>query len=102
MKIKMPKLITTLITKKEVIKLIDESKNIIVVNAEGLMNEIIELPEVDAVPVVRCKDCRYRKTINETSYCQHPVMKDAYGGMLTVIPELCCIFGDEKEGDSDS
>lgn len=47
MKMKEIRLSETLTTKKAVLRLVKDSRNIIVVNAEGLMDEIIGLQEVD-------------------------------------------------------
>ena len=36
---------------------------------QSVMDEIIEAPEVDAVPVVRCKDCEEYET--DCGYCDY-------------------------------
>lgn len=32
--------------------------------------EIKEAPTIDAVEVIRCKDCRYRKKVGTSYYCE--------------------------------
>lgn len=50
-----------------------------------------KMPTIDAVPVVRCKDCKYAETIeNEDIYCH------SYGGVLTNNPEWYCASGERQ------
>ena len=47
-----------------------------------------DMPTVDAVPVVRCKDCQYFNT----RLCEH---EDNYD-------DWCCADGERKDGDGDA
>ena len=63
--------------------------------------QIADAPTVDAVPVVRCKDCKYHyweqepchgKTVH---YCKLPHMRG-----VEVFKEFFCYYGKRKDGDS--
>ena len=69
--------------------------------ADGLdaaSNAVAEAPTIDAVPVVRCKDCKHGKT-----------WKNAWGiegfkcDLLCVdlSPEAFCSYGERKDGAND-
>lgn len=50
---------------------------------EGMREDLYSLPVVDAVPVVRCKDCgNFRQNVHGVCWC------DEYGGAIT--PEDYC------------
>ena len=62
--------------------------------------QIADAPTVDAVPVVRCKDCKYHyweqepchgKTVH---YCELPHMRG-----VEVFKEFFCYYGKRKDGD---
>ena len=62
--------------------------------------QIADAPTVDAVPVVRCKDCKYHyweqepchgKTVH---YCKLPHMRG-----VEVFKEFFCYYGKLKDGD---
>lgn len=63
----------------------------------GLLGLIEKAPTVDAVPVVRCKDCEY--SYDEISYlcCSHGVCFDC-----EVPPNFYCAEGKRKDGDDDA
>lgn len=50
---------------------------------EGMREDLHSLPVVDAMPVVRCKDCaNFRQNVHGVCWC------DEYGGAIT--PEDYC------------
>ena len=58
---------------------------------EGIREDLYSLPVVDAVPVVRCKDCEY--SCDEISYlcCSHGVCVDC-----EVQPNFYCAYGKRR------
>lgn len=58
------------------------------------------LPSVDAVPVVRCKDCKYWKTAEgvnrskKVKFCTYPI-----GHRYARCDEDFCSRGERKDGD---
>jgi hypothetical protein len=58
-------------------------------------DDIIEVaPAVDAVPVVRCKDCKHRYFISayDDYYCGHP------DGFTDIVPDDgFCSYGERKD-----
>ena len=58
---------------------------------EGIREDLYSLPVVDAVPVVRCKDCEY--SYDEISYlcCYHGVCVDC-----VVPPNFSCAYGKRR------
>lgn len=58
-------------------------------------------PTVDAVPVVRCKDCkyyRYGKHFTDIKFCQRLPYYAAEGGLNTADDDFCSC-GERKEGE---
>ena len=57
----------------------------------ALADAVEEMPTVDAVPVVRCKDCEY--SCDEISYlcCSHGVCVDC-----VVPPNFYCAYGKRR------
>ena len=62
--------------------------------------QIADAPTIDAVPVVRCKDCKYHyweqepchgKTVH---YCKLPHMRG-----VEIFKEFFCYYGKRKDGD---
>ena len=53
-----------------------------------------EAPTVDAVEVVRCKDCKHCDP--ENNHCDHPMSTAA---PLSRKPDDFCSYGERKEGD---
>ena len=59
-----------------------------------------DMPTVDAVPVVRCKDCKYHHWEQEPChgkiehYCELPHMRG-----IEVFKEFFCYYGERKDGD---
>ena len=66
-------------------------------------NWITEAPTVDAVEVVRCKDCKYY--CQDEIYgeiCRHPELDfeiECYDHWINTKPEDFCSYGERKEGD---
>ena len=62
--------------------------------------EIAEIPTVDAVPVVRCRDCKHWDS--ETWFCD---INSAFGhhglDWNTFDEEDFCSYGERKDGDVD-
>ena len=62
--------------------------------------QIADAPTVDAVPVVRCKDCKYHHWEQEPChgkiehYCELPHMRG-----VEVFKEFFCYYGKQKDGD---
>ena len=62
--------------------------------------DVEEMPTVDAVEVVRCRECKYHYWEQEpchgksVHYCKLPHMRG-----VEVFKEFFCYYGDRKEGD---
>ena len=48
---------------------------------------------VDAVPVVRCKDCKWLYDEMDDYYCR------SYGGLVRICENSFCSYGERKDGD---
>lgn len=68
-------------------------------NDDETVEILDDMPTVDAVPVVRCKDCKHHyweqepchgKTVH---YCNLPHMRG-----VEVFKEFFCYYGERKEG----
>ena len=91
--------------RRMIMRLIDADALIKEACAEGAYGyvdakQIADAPTVDAVEVVRCKDCKYHyweqepchgKTVH---YCELPHMRD-----VEVFKEFFCYYGKRKDGD---
>ena len=85
-------------------RLIDANALIKEANADGAYGyvdakQIADYPTVDAVEVVRCKDCKHYKPQkksahleNRTNYCNRIVR-------IKVQPYDFCTYGERKDGD---
>ena len=59
--------------------------------------EIAEIPTVDAVEVVRCRDCKHRYNGND---CTHPLLLSySFGAIRNVKDNDFCAYGERKDGD---
>ena len=56
--------------------------------------DIDEMPTIDAVPVVRCRDCKHCDP--ENHHCDHPMSTSA---PLIRKPDDFCSYGERKGGD---
>lgn len=63
---------------------------------EGMREDLYSLPVVDAMPVVRCKDCRYWQD-NDGGY---PNEECRWRGDETPDADDFCSYGKRKDGDS--
>ena len=67
--------------------------------AEDVIMMIKTAPAIDAVPVVRCRDCKYHYWEQEpchgksVHYCKLPHMRG-----VEVFKEFFCYYGKRKEG----
>lgn len=63
---------------------------------KAIISRIDESPTVDAVPVIRCKDCKHRKRCIKTT-----IIKSALGGEIHMPLDLdgngYCSAGERKE-----
>lgn len=58
---------------------------------------IEQAPTVDAVPVVRCKNCKYGYPCGDGVGCYHPEYELA-DGVWEYDKDFFCAFGEQKEG----
>ena len=86
----------------DVVIVYDNSNELIQVSA---IREYIErqkafldkFPTIDAVPVVRCKDCKHGYPCGNEIVCYHPEYELAEG-KWSYKKDFFCAFGDTKEG----
>lgn len=65
-------------------------------SATEVVNSIEQAPTIDAVPVVRCLNCKYKGVLWRETICDHP------NGMLhKVKPDDFCSYGQRKESELD-
>ena len=63
--------------------------------------EIAEIPTVDAVPVVRCRDCKHWDS--ETWFCDNHSTFGHHGLDWNMFSEDdFCSYGERKDGDDDA
>ena len=55
--------------------------------------DIEEMPTIDAVPVVRCRECKWWHADDDVGHCDNPDGMDNYAN-----PEDFCSYGERKEG----
>ena len=60
----------------------------------GLIDLIEKAPTVDAVPVVRCRECKWLQEDDDIGHCDNPDGLDNYAK-----PDDFCSYGERKEGD---
>ena len=60
---------------------------------QDAMQRVIYAPTVDAVPVVRCKDCKHSEPCGESRQCLHPFGLNACDG------SDFCSYGERREGE---
>ena len=59
----------------------------------GLIELIEKAPTIDAVPVVRCRECKWWQEDDDIGHCDNPDGLDNYAK-----PEDFCSYGERKEG----
>ena len=86
---------------KETVKLIDEGETHLDNLAEGFtesINVIRELPEVDAVPVIRCSNCMYLDILNDkVYYAQCKMANTVFESFKLDTRTHYCSLGRKKE-----
>lgn len=66
----------------------------------SVLEKLDAAPTIDAMPVVRCKDCKYHHWEQEpchgktVHYCELPHMRG-----VEVFKEFFCYYGKRKDGD---
>lgn len=59
----------------------------------GIERVIDAQPTVDAVPVIRCQDCRFGHVYKTGEmYCVHP------DGVTRITPDVFCTYAERKNG----
>lgn len=66
---------------------------------DNIETAIRNIPAVDAVPVIRCRDCKYSDTFADTTTATTPLkcLNIRYGG---VYPDWYCEHGERRESES--
>lgn len=60
-------------------------------------NILLHAPTVDAVPVVRCLECKHRYNGKD---CTHPLLLSySFGAIRNVKDNDFCSYGERKDGD---
>ena len=59
----------------------------------GIQQAVDEQPTVDAVPVIRCRECKHCDP--ENYHCDHPM---STGAPLSRKPDDFCSYGEREEG----
>ena len=59
----------------------------------GLIELIEKAPTIDAVPVVRCRECKWWQEDDDIGHCDNPDGLDNYAK-----PEDFCSYGERKGG----
>lgn len=64
---------------------------------EGMREDLYSLPVVDAVPVVRCKDCKHSYEDIGGRTCSRGVCVDC------IVPDdFCCAYGKREENNNEA
>ena len=59
----------------------------------ALADAVEQMPTVDAVPVIRCKDCRFARFYKSgTRYCTHQ------SGLAGIMADDFCSYAERKDG----
>ena len=61
---------------------------------EEVIDKIKQVPTIDAVPVVRCKDCKLAETYGGRLYCS---MFEDGGGCSSTEPDDFCSCGERRD-----
>lgn len=60
---------------------------------EDVLEIMDDQPSVDAVPVIRCKDCTFGHVYKTGEmYCVHP------DGIMRITPDVFCTYAERKNG----
>ena len=61
--------------------------------ADEFCDFLMRQPSVDAVPVIRCQDCRFGHVYKTGEmYCVHP------DGVTRITPDVFCTYAERKNG----
>ena len=82
---------------------LENGENEYVYDTNAVLDSIDSQPTVDAVEVVRCKDCKYycQDKINGV-ICRHPELDfdtECYDHWINTNPDDFCSYGEREEGD---
>ena len=58
-----------------------------------VLNKLDAVPTVDAVPVVRCKDCKWLYDDMDDYFCR------SHRGLVRICENSFCSYGERKDGD---
>ena len=68
---------------------------------QAVCDEVYEAPTIDAVPVIRCKDCKYRKVFEyhykDIGYCVTECTRGNEGVIKTCGDSGYCSLAERKE-----
>ena len=87
---------------------LENGENEYVYDTNAVLDSIDSQPTVDAVEVVRCKDCKYadteRKNATEKRYFKSILFCRNFCGdePLAMWPEDFCSYGERKDGNNDT
>lgn len=70
---------------KDAYRIVNPNYNFMVMSADNLLENILNNAEVDAVEVVRCRDCEYGRPYDKIFFCE-------YSGVVGV---WCFCAGDD-------
>ena len=62
----------------------------------GIQQAVDEQPTIDAVPVVRCKDCKWLYDEMDDYCCR------SHRGLVRICENSFCSYGERKDGDGNS
>lgn len=73
---------------------LENGENEYAYDTNAVLNSLDEQPTIDAVPVVRCKDCtHFRRNLENDTYC------NCIGGLSDPEEHDFCSYGERKDGD---
>lgn len=75
-------------------------KTIIEYSESDIGYMIRKRPTIDAVPVVRCKDCKHRGWIQEPCHGKSVDFCRVWDSCINNIDKCFCYYGERKEGDA--
>ena len=62
---------------------------------------ISNVPTVDAVPVVRCRDCKHYKPQKKSAHWEHRAYYCNHVVTIKMQPDDFCSYGERKDGDDE-
>ncbi len=76
---------------------LENGENEYVYDTNAVLESIDAQPTVDAVEVVRCKDCKHYKPRSQSVHWEHTVLCCARSANLKFPPEGFCSYGERKD-----